>query len=54
VDAYWRVQGRQDGLVADPGCNQVSQYPCPYLAGHSTALSAGREERTPQDVFEAV
>jgi hypothetical protein len=54
VDVYCCGQGKVDGFVVGPGCNQASQYPGLPLGVGSVVSSGGREERTLQVVFEAI
>jgi hypothetical protein len=51
---YCCGQGKVDGLVVGPECNQASQYPGLHLGVDSIMSSGGREERTLQVVFEAI
>src|SRR5206468_2004093 len=53
VDAYCCGQGKVDGLVVGPACNQASQYPGLHLAVDSMS-SGEREERTLQVVSESI
>lgn len=54
MDGYCCGQGKVDGLVVGPECNQASQYPGLHLGVGSIMSSGGREERTLQVVFEAI
>ena len=47
---YGCGQGKVDGLVVGPECNQASQCPGLHLGVDSVTSSAGREERTLQVV----
>jgi hypothetical protein len=51
---YGCGQGKVDGLVVGPECNQASQCPGLHLGIDSVMSSAGREERTLQVVSGAI